>query len=89
MKTFYKQATQYYIRASQFFLSNPINAPALFLVSNADLIGSVSSTLRVRDSWSSLGIDCYVRCFEESHHVGHFRLYPKVNKFTTNLIYLI
>lgn len=56
MKAFYKQSTQYYLRSSQMFHTNLIRSPALFLISNVDPVGPVSSNMRVRDSWESLGI---------------------------------
>ncbi|XP_043275358.1 transmembrane protein 53 isoform X2 [Venturia canescens] len=77
MKTFYNSATQYYIRSSQLFHMNLVRTPALFLLSNTDPVGAVSSNMRVRDSWDSLGIETYVKIFNESPHVGHFQKYPK------------
>ena len=56
MKAFDKQATQYYIRSSQLFHTNIVHSPALFILSKSDLIGAVSSNMRVRDSWKSLGV---------------------------------
>ncbi|KAJ8678580.1 hypothetical protein QAD02_014367, partial [Eretmocerus hayati] len=55
MKTFYKQATQYWMRSSQLFHTNLVHSPALFLVSDSDPVGSLASNIRVRDSWESLG----------------------------------
>lgn len=77
MKAFYKQSTQYYLRSSQMFHTNLIRSPALFLVSNVDPVGPVSSNMRVRDSWDSLGVKTYVKIFDGSPHVGHYRKYPK------------
>ncbi|XP_011297755.1 transmembrane protein 53-B [Fopius arisanus] len=77
LKTFYNQATQYYIRSSQMFHTNLVQAPALFLVSNTDTVGTVESNMRVRDSWESMGTPTYVKIFDKSPHVGHFRKYPK------------
>ena len=56
MKAFHKQATQYWIRSSQLFHLNLVRSPALFLVSDADPVGSLASNMRVRDSWESLGV---------------------------------
>ncbi|XP_043482354.1 transmembrane protein 53 [Leptopilina heterotoma] len=77
LTAFHKQATQYYIRSSQLFHTNIVHSPALFLLSKTDTIGAVSSNMRVRDSWESLGTKTYVKIFENSPHVGHFRKYPK------------
>lgn len=57
MKTFHKQATQYYIRSSQIFhAANVLRVPALLFVSKTDPIGTVTSNLALRDAWESLGI---------------------------------
>lgn len=56
MATFYKQATQYYIRSSQLFHTNLVHSPALFLVSKTDPVGALKCNQRVRDSWDSLGV---------------------------------
>ncbi|XP_015178811.1 PREDICTED: uncharacterized protein LOC107067651 [Polistes dominula] len=77
MKAFYKQSTQYYLRSSQMFHTNLIRSPALFFVSNKDPVGLVSSNMRVRDSWDSSGTKTYVKIFDGSPHVGHYRKYPK------------
>lgn len=55
LKTFYKQSTQYYVRSSQLFHTNLVRTPALFLISNTDPVGSVTSNMRVRDMWDTLG----------------------------------
>ncbi|XP_034171330.2 transmembrane protein 53-like lethal (2) k09913 [Osmia lignaria lignaria] len=77
LKTFYKQSTQYYIRSSQLFHTNLVHTPALFLMSNTDPVGSVTSNMRVRDTWDTLGVKTYVKIFENSPHVGHYQKYPK------------
>lgn len=77
MKAFYKQSTQYYLRSSQMFHTNLVRSPALFLMSNTDPVGPVSSNMRVRDSWDSLGTKTYIKIFDGSPHVGHYRKYPK------------
>ncbi|XP_063980090.1 transmembrane protein 53 [Diachasmimorpha longicaudata] len=77
LKTFYNQATQYYIRSSQMFHTNLVKSPALFLMSNTDTVGTVESNMRVRDSWESMGTPTYVKIFDKSPHVGHFQKYPK------------
>lgn len=60
MKTFYKPSTQYYIRSSQLFHTNLVHSPALFFISKTDPVGSLTSNLRVKESWDSLGVK--VRC---------------------------
>ncbi|XP_076236496.1 transmembrane protein 53-like lethal (2) k09913 [Calliopsis andreniformis] len=77
LKTFHKQSTQYYIRASQLFQTTLVHSPALFFISKTDPIGTMSNNLRVRDQWNSVGIKTYVKIFEASPHVAHFYKYPK------------
>ncbi|XP_060817749.1 transmembrane protein 53 [Bombus pascuorum] len=77
MKTFYKPSTQYYIRSSQLFHTNLVHSPALFFISKTDPVGSLTSNLRVKESWDSLGVKIYVKIFENSPHVEHYRKYPK------------
>lgn len=72
MKTFHEAATQHYIRSSQLFHTNICHAPALFIVSKTDPVGSESSNRRVADSWISNGINLTWKCFDRSPHVGHF-----------------
>ncbi|XP_020290387.1 uncharacterized protein LOC109857974 isoform X2 [Pseudomyrmex gracilis] len=77
MKTFHKQATQYYIRSSQVFHTGSVRVPALLFVSKTDPVGTVESNMSLRDTWNSLGIKTYVKIFDESPHVAHFYTYPK------------
>ncbi|CAL7937085.1 unnamed protein product [Xylocopa violacea] len=77
LKTFYKQSTQHYIRSSQLFHSNLVHSPALFFLSKTDPVGTLSSNLKVKDRWDSLGVETYIKIFEKSPHVGHYRKYPK------------
>lgn len=56
MKNFHEQATQYYIRSSQVFHTNPICVPALLFVSETDPVGTVPSNVSLRDAWESIGI---------------------------------
>lgn len=77
LKTFYKQSTQYYIRSSQLFHTNTLRKPALMFVSKADTVSSLMSNLRVKESWDSLGTKTYMKIFEKSRHVEHYRKYPK------------
>ncbi|GLV35266.1 lethal (2) k09913 [Carabus blaptoides fortunei] len=86
LKTFDKVATVHYVRASQMFHTNFVKAPALFFVSKADPIGTVSASTRARESWESLGIPVYWKCFEKSPHVGHFRYYPDDYKSEVNAL---
>lgn len=56
LKTFYKPSTQYYIRSSQLFYTNLVRSPALFFVSKTDQVGNITSNLRVKERWDTLGV---------------------------------
>lgn len=75
LKTFHAAATIHYLRSSQLFHTNLVHSPALLLVSKSDPVGSVSSNLRVRDTWRSMGIKTYWKCWDDSKHVSHFLKY--------------
>lgn len=77
LKTFHKQSTQYYIRSSQLFHTNLVRSPALFFMSKTDPVGTVTNNLRIKERWETLGVKTYVKIFEKSSHVGHYRKYPK------------
>ncbi|XP_060531116.1 transmembrane protein 53-like [Cylas formicarius] len=77
MQTFDKVATRHYIRSSQMFHTNLVKAPALFLLSETDPIGTEISNKRVKENWESMGIKVYWKLFEKSPHVGHFKKYPE------------
>ncbi|KAJ8940376.1 hypothetical protein NQ318_015769, partial [Aromia moschata] len=77
LKAFDKVATRHYIRSSQMFHTNLVQAPAQFIISKADPIGTEASNTRVRESWESMGMKVYWKCFEKSPHVGHFRAHQK------------
>lgn len=77
MKTFYQQSTIYYKRAREMFHSGMLSAPALILVSKADPVGTVAANSKLRDNWESVGMTTYMKIFENSPHVCHYRLYPK------------
>ncbi|XP_014257961.1 uncharacterized protein LOC106671561 [Cimex lectularius] len=71
LKTFYDVATQHYVRSSQFFHTTPVRCPALFFVSKNDVIGSVIASMKARETWESVGLKTYWKCWEKSRHVSH------------------
>ncbi|CAG9571871.1 unnamed protein product [Danaus chrysippus] len=72
MKSFHNVATVHYIRSSQMFHANPCHAPALFLLSASDPVGSKKSNHSVYDAWTQMGIKCTWQCWDRSPHVQHF-----------------
>lgn len=72
MKTFHNQATIHYMRSSQMFHSTLVKCPALFFISENDLIGPPASNQAVRDNWERANIKCTFKCWKHSMHAGHF-----------------
>ncbi|KAK7870004.1 hypothetical protein R5R35_011971 [Gryllus longicercus] len=77
MSAFHNIATCHYIRASQMFYTTVIRSPALFFLSKTDPVGSIESITRCRDSWDAQGIKTYMKCWDKSPHVLHYRHHPK------------
>ncbi|KAJ8868732.1 hypothetical protein PR048_030271 [Dryococelus australis] len=77
LQKFHIAATAHYIRASQIFYSGFLRVPALFLLSKTDPIGALGSNTRCREGWDALGMKTYMKCWDKSPHVGHFRKHPE------------
>ncbi|XP_053616586.1 uncharacterized protein LOC128678800 [Plodia interpunctella] len=77
MKTFYKTATRHYELGSQTFHQPPCGAPALFLLSRTDPVGTERSNQDVCDCWVRMGIKCTWQCWDKSPHVQHYIHHPK------------
>lgn len=75
LKTFHDAATIHYLRASQLFHTTLVKAPALLLVSEMDPVGSAASNKRLKETWESMGVKMYWKCWEDSKHVSHFLKY--------------
>ncbi|XP_018563802.1 transmembrane protein 53 isoform X1 [Anoplophora glabripennis] len=84
LKAFDKVATRHYVRSSQMFHTNLVRAPAQFFLSKTDPIGAVKSNQRAKESWESMGIQVYWKCWDRSPHVGHFRSHQKEYISTLN-----
>lgn len=80
MRAFYSTVTTHYIQGAQAAESDNGGLPALMLYSSADRIVSHSKVDTVVDGWRKKGL--FVRCrkWEDTPHVGHFRLYPEEYK---------
>uniref|UniRef100_A0A646QFE6 Transmembrane protein 53 n=1 Tax=Hemiscolopendra marginata TaxID=943146 RepID=A0A646QFE6_9MYRI len=76
LKTFYNLATKHYLRASDAFHENFINAPSLFYFSKTDPVGTAEGNLRVIRKWEMNGIPVYAKCWESSPHVSHLHHHP-------------
>ncbi|XP_075168943.1 transmembrane protein 53-like lethal (2) k09913 isoform X2 [Haematobia irritans] len=72
LKTFHNQATIHYMRSSQMFHSTLLKQPALFFVSDNDLIGPPSSNQAVRENWERANVKVTFKCWKHSLHAGHF-----------------
>ncbi|XP_013192683.1 uncharacterized protein LOC106136623 [Amyelois transitella] len=77
MKKFYDTATRHYELASQTFHQTPCRAPALFLLSRSDPVGTERSNRDVCDCWVELGMKCTWKCWDRSPHVQHYIKHPQ------------
>lgn len=68
-------ATKHYIRSSQIFHTTLVHRPALLLLSKTDPVGSISSNLRLKETWESMGIKVTWKCWDDSKHVSHYLKY--------------
>ncbi|XP_015917053.2 uncharacterized protein [Parasteatoda tepidariorum] len=71
----YNVATKHYIKSSKNFHNTPLSCPALCFVSEADKIGTLKSNKMVVETWANKGVDCKLKSFKDSKHVGHFFKY--------------
>lgn len=77
MKLCHPFATKYYEKASNAFSHTPLRCPGMLLVSRDDKLGNPAANERVRDTWTSLGVDVTWKCWDRSRHVAHFQNYPE------------
>jgi len=75
LKAFDEEATSHYIRSSQMFHTTLVHRPALLLLSKTDPVGSLSSNLRLKDTWESMGMKVNWKCWDDSKHVSHYLKY--------------
>lgn len=77
LKVRYNTATIHYERASAKMHQNYVGVPALFFISNSDPVATPHMVSRVYNKWEANGHDVFVKCWEKSRHVSHYRLHPK------------
>ncbi|XP_077994861.1 transmembrane protein 53-like [Glandiceps talaboti] len=88
-----KMTRQHYVKASKTFKHSPVPAPALFIYSKADPIGSAEINEKVITFMrNELGYSIDGVCFEDSLHCSHMYKYPKdylgaLNKFLQRFEY--
>lgn len=68
-------ATKHYLKASKFFHNTPLSCPALFIVSEADKVGTPAQNQSVADDWAAKGVEVQMKCFQKSSHVSHMHFY--------------
>nr|KAG5714281.1 hypothetical protein BaRGS_018498 [Batillaria attramentaria] len=80
MRAFHRSVTVHYIQGAHAAESNQAGHPTLMLYSSADNIVSSAKLDEVVADWKKRGH--FVRCrkWEDTPHVGHFRLHP--NEYT-------
>ena len=69
---FHHQVTAHYHKSSQMFRDNPLRTPSLVLYSKADVVGTPGPIESLIATWRSRGVPVFSRCWEMSHHVGHY-----------------
>ncbi|XP_062560468.1 transmembrane protein 53-A-like [Armigeres subalbatus] len=72
LKLFHEEATQYYEKSAKLYYNEPVNCPALFLISKTDPVGTETANKRVMAAWETVGIKTTLKCWDRSPHVGHF-----------------
>ncbi|XP_050089953.1 uncharacterized protein LOC126574060 [Anopheles aquasalis] len=72
LKLFHEEATQYYKKSTHMYHYEPLQCPALILVSKSDPIGAEAPNKRLSDIWESKGVKTTFKCWDKSPHVGHF-----------------
>ncbi|ETN66659.1 hypothetical protein AND_001555 [Anopheles darlingi] len=72
MKLFHEAATQYYQKSTYMYHYEPVQCPALVLVSKSDPIGAEAPNKRLCGIWESKGVRTTFKCWDKSPHVGHF-----------------
>lgn len=86
----YQATTRHYELSSQHFHRHPLHCPALLLLSRSDPIGTVSANEKLMENWRKIDVPTYVKIWEGSPHVGHFRMYraeyeDQINQFLQKL----
>lgn len=76
MRAFYSSVTTHYIQGAQAAEQDNGGLPALMLYSSADRIVSSSKVDTVVAGWQKKGLFVRARKWEDTPHVGHFRMYP-------------
>ncbi|GLH06330.1 Uncharacterized protein GBIM_11813 [Gryllus bimaculatus] len=90
LSALHKVTTRHYELSSQHFHRHPMHCPALLLLSESDPIGTVSANEKLLSNWKQIDVPAYVKIWEGSPHVGHFRMYrveyeDQVNQFLQRL----
>jgi len=75
MKIFYNLSTRHYIKSAEMMHDTIVKAPALFIVSKADPIGTEKASRIISEKWKLKGIPITFKSFDKSPHVLHFKMY--------------
>ncbi|XP_064114848.1 transmembrane protein 53-like [Macrobrachium nipponense] len=77
LKVRYNTATIHYERASIKMHQNYAGAPGLFFISRNDPVSTPEMVANVYSKWEANGHEVFVKCWDKSRHVSHYRLYQK------------
>jgi len=80
MAKFQESATKHYTLSSSNYHNSILKAPALFLCSLDDTVGSIEGIRKVSDNWESKGIEVFLKAWDSSPHVSHLHHHPEEYK---------
>ncbi|XP_068230381.1 transmembrane protein 53-B-like isoform X2 [Palaemon carinicauda] len=77
LKVRYNTSTIHYERASAKMHQNYVGAPGLFFISENDPVATPKMVAKVYNKWEGNGHEVFVKCWDKSRHVSHYRMYQK------------
>jgi len=80
MAKFQDAATRHYVQSSLCYHNTICTAPALFLGSLDDSVGSIEQIRKVADKWEAKGVEVYLKAWDSSPHVSHLHHHPEEYK---------
>lgn len=71
MEKFLKDEIKYYQEGQHIFFNNPVKAPVLFFLSEADNLASVPAMKECRGLWRNAGIATEFKLWTKEENAGH------------------
>ena len=76
LRTFGKKLPSYYHDRAQQVRLNALKVPSMMLYSTVDRISDYATVEEVMEGWRKGGVDVSGKCWPDSEHVSHLRMYP-------------